>query len=346
LRLGVLADNLLEWLALHLGLVPVPFLQTLHAVGLGRVLMGATRLGIFEALAKGPLPAAEVARACGLTEDGARRVLEVLASSGYLRRRGELYALTRLSRRWLLRDSPVSLHDSMLFRYLEWEYIERAEDYVRTGSPVRMHEEMTPEGWELYQRGMRSLARLSAPEVARKVPVPKHPRRMLDVGGAHGLLSVALCRRYPGLRAEVLDLPEAVEASRPLLAQEGMGDRVVHLVGDARHQDLGEGLYDLVLVANLIHHFDEPTNRDLCLRIARALRPGGYLAVVDTFGTGARRGQLEALADLYFASTSLSGAWPLESVTTWQRDAGLAPQRYRRLVTMPGFGIQAASKPR
>ncbi len=345
MRLGVIADNLLERLALRLGLVPVPFLQTLHAVGLGRVLMGATKMGIFEALAGASLPAAEVARACGLTEEGTRRVLEVLVASGYLRRRGELYTLTRLSRRWLLRDSPSSLHDSMLFRYLEWEYIERAEEYVRTGNPVRMHEEMTPEGWELYQRGMRSLARLSAPEVSRRVPVPKYPRRMLDVGGAHGLLSVALCRRYPGLHAEVLDLPGAVEASRPLLAQEGMGKRVVHVVGDARYYDMGAEAYDLVLIANLIHHFDEGINRDLFQRCARALRPGGYLAIVDTFCTPGGRGQLEALADLYFAATSLSGAWPLESVISWQRDAGLAPQRYRKLITMPGFGIQAARKP-
>jgi len=33
--------------------------------------------------------------------------------------------------------------------------------------------------------------------------------------------------------------------------------------------------------ANAAHHFDEPTNRDLARRAARALRPGGFFVIVD-----------------------------------------------------------------
>jgi hypothetical protein len=82
---------------------------------------------------------------------------------------------------------------------------------VRTGRPLELHHTLAPEQWPLYQRGMRALAATVAPEVARRLPVPKSARAMLDIGGSHGYLAVVLCRRHEGLRAVVLDLPEAVE---------------------------------------------------------------------------------------------------------------------------------------
>ena len=81
---------------------------------------------------------------------------------------------------------------------------------------------------------MRSLASTLAREAVLRTPVPRGARAMLDIGGSHGFFAVALCRRHPGLRAEILDLPEAVAQAAPILAREGLGDRVVHRIGDAR----------------------------------------------------------------------------------------------------------------
>src|SRR5216683_6584286 len=57
----------------------------------------------------------------------------------------------------------------------------------------------------------------------------------------------------------------------PLLAQEGMGDRVVHRAGDATTDDFGTAAFDLVFIANAVHHFDLPANRDLA-RLAPCAR--------------------------------------------------------------------------
>ena len=128
----------------------------------------------------------------------------------------------------------------MLFRFLEWQAIEATEDFVRTGKALDAHDLIAGEQWETYQRGMRSLARFSAGEVARRVRLPGEATTMLDIGGGHGAYSVAFCERHPRLKATILDLPEAVESATPLLAEEEMGDRVVHCVGDALTEDLGE----------------------------------------------------------------------------------------------------------
>jgi SAM-dependent methyltransferase len=201
--------------------------------------------------------------------------------------------------------------------------------------------------WDDYQRAMRALAGIAGPELAWRTPVPRGARTLLDIGGSHGHYAAVLCRRHRGLRATVLDLPEAVARAAPLLAAEGLGDRLVHRVGDARTADLGAEAYDVVLMASLVHHFDAPTNRALVRRVARALRPGGHLAIYESArpaspGSG---GQLAALFHLYFALTSASGLWSYREMADWQRDAGLRPKRPIRFLTTPGAGLQVATKP-
>jgi hypothetical protein len=348
MRVGVVPENLVERAALWARIVPVPLLESFAGLLLSRVAMAATRLGVFEALAEGPLSVDEVAERCGTDAHATGKLLFALAGHGYLRADDARYALEPVARKWLLRESRHSLADNLLLRYLEWELIENLEEYVRTGTALDLHDRLESGAeWEIYQRGMRSLASFGAPEVVRRTPVPKGARDMLDIGGSHGYFSVSFCRRHPELRATILDLPQAVEHAAPILAQERMGDRVVHRVGNALTEDLGESTYDFVFVGNLVHHFDDEQNRELASRIARALRPRGVYAIFDEFSGDSPRkaGQAGAALELYFALLSQSGTWPPESMAAWQREAGLEPRKPVRLRTLPAQGLQAAVKP-
>jgi SAM-dependent methyltransferase len=346
MKLGPVPENLTERLAIALGLVPRPLAETLPTLLLTRSLLAAARFGLPQALAGGALPAGEVAKRCRTHPRATRVLLDTLVSLDYAALSEGRYELTADGRRWLLPDSPESLHDSLLYRYLEWDWIARLDDFVRTGAVLDMHGEMTSEQWELYQRGMADVARLGLPELVRRIPVPAGARDLLDVGGSHGLLSAALCRKHPGLRAVVLDLPAAVEHAAPILAREGLGDRVVHRPGNALTDDLGAEAWDVVLLSNLAHHFDDTANRELTRRVARALRPGGVFAIVEIFRreSPAEGGQIGALFDLYFALTSQSGTWSFAEMAAWQRAAGLRPRKPIKLRRSPGFGVQVAVK--
>jgi SAM-dependent methyltransferase len=347
MRLGPVAENPIEWVIARLNITPRPLLETQIAYTLARLIMVGTKLGVFEALADGPATPEAVAERCDTNPVGTEKLLFALAGAEYVRAEDGGYGLTPVSRKWLLRGSPHSIADKLLLQFHEWDWLERAEDYVRTGEPLEIHS-MTDAGeWDLYQRGMRAMANAFAGEAVKRMPMPKDPKDMLDIGGSHGYYSVALCRRKSGLRSVIIDLPQAVEHAAPLLAAEGMGDRVVHRAGDALTDDLGTDAYDLVLIAQLIHHFSEAENRNLAARVARALRPGGVYAVLDEFRprTAKDSGQVGALLEFYFALTSQSGTWPVEEIVDWQRQAGLAPRRPIRFRTAPGVGIQAAVKP-
>jgi len=347
MKLGLVPENMVERVGLLAGQAPIPIAHALGGPVLARAVIAATRLGVFEALHSGRRTAAEVAASCGGDPYATRKLLDALVSSGYLSYRASAYGLTRMSRKWLLRDSPTSLYDAILFESVEWEWLSRLDEFVSSGRALDFHTTMTSAEWALYQRAMRAIAGIAAGEVARRVPMPKGARAILDVGGSHGYYSVALCRRHRALRATILDLPQAIEHAAPILAREHMGDRVAYRAGDARTADLGCEVYDLVFISQLVHHFDDATNRDLARRAARALRPGGYLVIMEAIrrqypGEG---GQVAGLLDLYFAFTSRAGTWSFEEMAGWQQDAGLQPLPQIRFLRLPGYGAQAGLKP-
>jgi 2-polyprenyl-3-methyl-5-hydroxy-6-metoxy-1,4-benzoquinol methylase len=347
MKLGLVPKGIVEWLVLRFANPPIPVLHTLIVVILARAVMVATKLGVFDALEGQELDAEELARRCGSDVRATEVLAKALACTGYLTTRDGRYALSKMARRWLPEARPDSLHDSILFSIHEAEVLTSMEDYVRSGQALDLHQGgMNDEQWGSYQRGMRSRQAGHADEVGRRTPVPKGARRMLDIGGSHGLFSVTICKRHPGLDSVILDLPEAIKHAAPLLAAEGMGDRIVHKAGNALTDDLGTEAYDIVFMSHVAHHFDDATNRRLAKKIAKSLRPGGVYVIQESIRTEqpSEHNQLGGLLDLYFAMISRSGTWAFDEMAAWQREAGLTPQRPLPLRLAPGTGQQAGIK--
>ena len=342
----MIPDDPAEWKALASRQLPLPFFETHFAIGRARAIMAATKLGVFESLSRQAATPVEIADRCGTDAVATQKLLAALAGSDYLLYRDGRYALTPTARTWLLSESPCSMVDALLFAFDEWELMMHVEDYVRTGIPLELHQTMTGVQWEHYLRSMRALAGLTAHEVAHRIPVPGGATDMVDVGGAHGQYSVALCRRHSQLRSVVLDLPEAVRAAAPLLAAENMGARVVHLEADALTHDFGVKTYDVVLLCNLAHHFSATENALLFRRLGRALRPRGVFAVIEPphieIGDGAS--QFAALNELYFGVASRSGTWTAHDTAGWQRAAGLQPAAEPVTLSGGDVGLQIATK--
>lgn len=296
-----------------------------------QIVMTAVRLGVFEALAEGPLPAGELADRLKADHRGTRILADALAALGLLTKEDGAYRSSPAAREHLVPGAPGSRtailrHGANL--YERWAGL---FDAVRRGEPVP-EDRVDPRlrgGEEEFARAMADIGRESASTTAdalERLGILATARTALDLGGGPGLYALELARRVPGLRAVVLDRPETVEVARANAEEAGLADRVEERGGDALEDDLG-GPWDLIFTSNFIHIYPPETNRRLVRRAAGALAPGGHLAVKDflldpdrTTPPGAALFAVNMLV-----ATEGGDSYTVEEVHGWFREAGLEP---------------------
>jgi SAM-dependent methyltransferase len=346
MRLAPIPQNFRESIALALGLVPTPLMDTLVALLLAKTVIAATAIGIFDALEEGALTAAEIAQHCGSHPMATEKLARALYACKYLKHKQNRFRLAPVSRRWLSRKALHSLHSAILHRGVDLRFM-NFEEYVRCGKSQDFHAALSPEEWRLYQQGQADHAAQIIDEVVDRTVLPAHATELLDLGGGHGLYSIAFCKRYRDLRARVLDLATTTLGELGARREpDSVYRRVQFEVGDIRNVPLIANSTDVILLANVVHHFDDATNRSLMQRTATALRPGGIVIVIDAIRPSSleQTGQLEGLLDLYFGAASGVGLWTLDGIQEWIRSAGLAVLPPKALRRMPICWIQVARK--
>lgn len=336
MKYGAIPENVFERLALAAGRVPVPAMDALFSIMKARALMTSVRLGVFEALRDGPRTPAEVASARGLDPEVTALLLRALVFGDYLEQRGDRFALSRLGRDTMIEGSPMDMRGFVEWNFAHWDFMEHMEDLARTGRGLDFHETMgDAERWGHYQRAMLEMARFDAPILAARVPVRRGARRLLDVAGSHGLLGAAICRKHPPMRSVVLDLPRAVEHARKLAREAGIDDVVEHRAGDLEKDDFGTA-NDVVLLANILHHFQPDGNRAVLRKAAASLAPAGTVAVweLERPRPGSRAGAGDGAA-LFFRLTSTASCYSGDEYARWMEEAGLKKVRVQRPLLSP-----------
>ena len=345
MHLGIRYDDFKERVGGALNLVPEPLGLAMFAMPVARSLQVAQRTGMITELAGDPLSAAELARRLGLREQGTRRVLEVLTSAGVLRVSGERYGLAPRQRKWLDPGSASYVGDFLADTENYWAWWQDLERLVRDGKSIELHDK-PPEDpyWSSYITGQYQLAKLSSAAVAKAVALPRGARSLLDVAGAHGEFSMALCRRHEGLEATVVDLPGSARIGKRIVADAGMAERVRHVEGDMFVADLG-GPHDGALMFNIVHHLSPEQARMLFSRVAGVLRPGAPACVLDLYDRPAgEEPDSGSYMGLFFHLTSSADIYSQEQVSGWLRDSGFLAPKVHRLPQLPGLALLRAER--
>ncbi|HEX2233915.1 MAG TPA: methyltransferase [Thermoleophilaceae bacterium] len=312
---------------------PDPFLDSFTGLIAARALTSATILGVFDALEEGPASPEELAVRLGTDPLGAQTLLTALATLGYLEQDGERMRNAPVSSRLLVRSSPESIATFVGAQGdLHWDVLAMLPEALRDGRAYALHEERRddPERWEAYIRGLFEISRAEQDDNAALVPV-SDPRTMVDVAGGHGAFAMAMCRRHPGLRATVLDLPPSARVGERIVAEEGFADRISFREGDVFELGLGAGL-DVVSVFNLVHHLPEERDRELCRMAREALRPGGALVVGDSARPepGEPVSEHGAISSLLFYAWSHGRNFAASEIAAWLEEAGFGEVEVNR----------------
>lgn len=346
MRIGPKYDGVLERIGALANQVPVPVGLAMFGMPTARTIQAAQRLGIFRELAAGPSTGEELARRLELREAGTKLLLDTLCVTGVLRLRSDgRYELERRSRKWLDPSSDAYVGGFIADTHHYWDWWTGLEELVREGRSIELHDRSPDDPyWRSYITGQYEVARLSSDAVAKAAGLADGAGSLLDVAGGHGEFSMALCRRHAGLAATIVDLPGSARIGREIVEAAGMADRVGFVEGDMFEADL-DGPHDGALSFNIVHHLSPEQARALFARVARSLRPGAPLCVLDLFDRPpGERPDSGSFLGLFFHLTSGADTYTIGEVTSWLADSGYATPTVKTLPQLPGLALLRAER--
>lgn len=341
-----LQPNLIERFLIRRGLIPPILLDLGMSTFQVWLFLGAMETGLFEHLQDGPHDVASLARKMNASQRGVEVLVQALEPLGYLEVEHGRYRLSKAARRSLpidlLRDMvPFFKHQLMAYADVARAIREDPDDGIYGWEHVQ-----SGEVGRSYQVSMRWLASQSVDEVVKQVDLPDGARRMLDVGGSHGLYTVAFCRKYPKLQGTVLDWPIGLEAARQTLSDTpDVADRIDLVARDFEKEDLPAG-YDFAFLGNIIHGISPAGNRELFGKLARSTTDRGLVAILDQFaGVSGSRFARGAAALIGFNLFLFSGgrSYPFDEVKRWLSEVGFTDVSQTDL-RQPGFSLVIARK--
>ena len=251
-----------------------------------QALKGAIELNLFTAIDEGHDTVRSLASHCRASQRGIRILCDYLVIIGFLTKEEARYALTRESAAFLSRRSPHYL--GMASRFLTssklMSFFSDVAEAVRKGGTVGSGKGMVIEEnplWVDFARGMSPLMVPAAEFIAQLVGASSGSSwKILDLAAGHGMFGTTIASQNPNATVVALDWSSVLSVAQENSHRAGVADRYRLLPGNAFETDFGEG-YDLILITNFFHHFDEDTCVLLMGKVHKALGEKGRAVTLE-----------------------------------------------------------------
>jgi hypothetical protein len=296
-----------------------------------RLIQTAVELAIFDALQNSAATVEAVAGQLKLEPKATELLLNALASLELLHKRAEYFSLTEAAAKYLLKSSPQYVGAMIRFESSLWTCWEKLPEAIRSGQPVRPPNmyQGDPTETEIFINAMDSLvnARGDAAVTANAIDW-SGIGELLDVGSGPATYPIALCQRFPKLRATIFDLPGTLAITERYVREAGMAERIRLIAGDYRKEPI-PGSYDVIFLSNIIHGESFENNRSLIRKLVSNLKPGGQIVIKDHILDDSRTTPpIGAIFSLLMLLTTESGrCYSFNEIKSWMEQAGLSQVR-------------------
>ncbi|MDC3961052.1 methyltransferase [Polyangium jinanense] len=236
-------------------------------------LAAAVSLGVFDGL---PGTENALAEHCGTPVDKMRRLLRALAELGVATRRPDGDWIATPKGAFLRADHPLTLTGAAL-EYAgplreRWTSLARAlRAEVHRPDDIFREVARLPERCRTHHRMLESYARYDYEPLVACLPIQAGDV-VVDAGGGTGTLASLVAATWPSSQVLVLDLPGVVAAAEPRAS--------VRFVETNLFEPWPVSA-DVVLLARVLHDWDDPDAIRLLARARDALKPGGRIAIVE-----------------------------------------------------------------
>lgn len=265
----------------------------------------AAHLGIADSLAAGPSTSRELGEALGAHPASVYRLMRLLTSIGVFAQDGHDRFILNPLGETLLSEGAGSVRNFAITEtapghWLPWG---RLFDSVRTGQPMATETlgmelfdwyAQNPEEAGFFTAAMGNLSALAAAELVRVYDF-SGAKKVIDVGGAHGVLLEAILSENPVARGILYDLPHVISTADQTIGA-GVKDRCELISGDF-FKSVPEG-GDVQLLKQIIHDWDEERASLVLANCRRALSPTGKLLLIEMVVPGDNRPDFAQAMDL------------------------------------------------
>ena len=311
------------------------------AVHTGMVVIGE-RLGLYKALAKGPMTSAELAAATHTDERYLREWLASQAAGGYITfdAAANKFSLTEEQAFTLAQeDSPAYLPGAFELALGSLAAVPRIADSFRSGAGMGWHEhdDGVFHGCEKFFRPGYAANLVSSwipalHDVQQKLEAGG---RVADVGCGKGASTVLMAKAFPKSHFYGFDYHDkSIEAARETAQREGVADRVTFEVSKAKEFPGKD--YDFVAVFDCLHDMGDPVGA--ARHVRQSMAKDGTWMIVEPFANDQLKDNLNPVGRVYYSFSTL-----LCTPCSRSQEVGLClgaqagESRVREVVTAAGF---------
>ena len=278
---------------------------TVHA---GMVVIG-DRLGLYKALAAGPLTPKELAAITRTDERYVREWLSSQAAGGYItyNRETQKFGMTEEQALTLANeDGPAYLPGAFELALGSLAAVPRITELFRSGAGMGWgeHEDRVFHGCEKFFRPGYAANLVSSWIPALDGVQDKLVRgaKVADVGCGKGASSILMAKAFPKSHIFGFDYHDkSIEAARESAKRQGVADRVTFEVAKAKEFPGKD--YDFVAVFDCLHDMGDPVGA--AAHVRAALNSDGSWMIVEPFANDDLQDNLNPVGRVYYSFSTL-----------------------------------------
>jgi 2-polyprenyl-3-methyl-5-hydroxy-6-metoxy-1,4-benzoquinol methylase len=308
----------------------------------GNVVVGE-RLGLYSALAAGPMRPQQLAERTGTAPRYIEEWLRGQAAGGYVEYDAESdsYSLTEEQALALTNPhGPVFVPGAFQLAVAALRAEPQIAEAFRTGAGVgwHSHDAGVFDGCERFFRPGYSTSLIGSwlPALDGVEAKLSAGARVADVGCGHGASSILMASEFP--RSTVIGSDshaESIATARKRASEEGLHDRMAFEVASA--QTFTGGPFDLVTTFDALHDMGDPLGA--ARHVLEQLADDGTWMIVEPYAGATVRDNLNPVGRIYYSfSTFLCVPNALSQEGGYSIGAQGGEEPMRRIVTDSGFG--------
>jgi 2-polyprenyl-3-methyl-5-hydroxy-6-metoxy-1,4-benzoquinol methylase len=264
-------------------------------------------LGLYKALAAGPMTAQELAAKTGTSERYVREWLGNQAAGGYVEydAAAEKFSMTPEQAMCLAHgNGPADLPGAYQIVRDLFHVRDRAVENFRSGKGMEWgeHHACLFHGTERFFRASYNSSLLGAwlPSLDGVTAKLQSGARVADVGCGHGASTIMMAKAYPKATFVGIDYhQESIETARQRAKEAGVANAQFETADAASYR----GKYDVIAFFDCIHDMADPAG---AARHAReSLNPDGSVMVVEPFANDKLEENLNPVGRVYYGASTM-----------------------------------------